>query len=276
MEEFRLFQKYVFDNMGITLADHKITLVQGRLSKRLRVLNIPSYREYYKYVINDKSGEEEDEIFDLISTHVTEFFREKGQWDYLNENLEHILEKKRDKRIRIWSAACSTGEEPYSLAIFLHGKMPDWAQWDIKILATDLSKVVIRKAARGVYREDDVGGGQKGIKNVPRHILGSYFELLKTESGERAYRIIEEMKRPMTFRTFNLVYGDFKPFVEKFDIIFCRNMMIYLDPEAQRKLVSNYHRALVPGGFLFVGHSESLTQNKDEFKLIKPSIYQKI
>jgi chemotaxis protein methyltransferase CheR len=266
-QEFKLFQDYVYKNVGISLADHKITLVQGRLSKRLRQLGLDSYKEYYDYMIHDKSGEEEFQLISAISTNVTQFFRENSQWDYLNENLGSILATKNDKKLRIWSAACSSGEEPYSIAIFLHTHIPDFAQWNIKILATDISKRVLSKAMSGIYEEKDMQG-------LPRHLLGSNFEQIK-QDDVKCYRVIETLRNIITFRMFNLVYDNFNIFNNKFDIIFCRNVMIYFDPETQQKLISNYHKVLIDNGLLFVGHSESLTRNKEEFKLIRPSIYQK-
>ncbi|MDR2152504.1 MAG: protein-glutamate O-methyltransferase CheR [Helicobacteraceae bacterium] len=268
-DEFKLFQDYIYKNVGISLADHKITLVQGRLSKRLRALGLNSYKEYYDYMIADRTGEEEYHLISAISTNVTQFFRESSQWDFLKEQLPNILAQKADKKLRIWSAACSSGEEPYSIAIFLHANIRDFSQWDINILASDISKRVLTKAQSGVYEEKDVQG-------VPRNLLTSYFTARQSEAGERAYQIIDPIKKMITFRMFNLVYDSFNLFYSHFDIIFCRNVMIYFDAQTQQRLISSYHKTLIDKGLLFVGHSESLTRNKDEFKLLKPSIYQKI
>ncbi|MDR1452260.1 MAG: protein-glutamate O-methyltransferase CheR [Helicobacteraceae bacterium] len=267
-EEFKLFQDYVYKNVGISLADHKITLVQGRLSKRLRALGLNSYQEYYDYMIADRSGEEEYHLISAISTNVTQFFRESSQWDFLKEELPNILSKKEDKRLRIWSAACSSGEEPYSLSMFLHSNMRDSAQWDISILATDISRRVLSKAEKGVYEEKDMQG-------VQRNALSLYFTIEKNEAGDNIYRVTDQIKKPITFKMFNLVYDSFSAYASRFDVIFCRNVMIYFDAETQRRLISHYHKALLDNGLLFVGHSESLTRNKEEFKLIKPSIYRK-
>ncbi|GHV58842.1 SAM-dependent methyltransferase [Campylobacterota bacterium] len=267
-KEFELFRDYVYKKVGIALAPHKITLVQGRLSKRLRQLNLNTYKEYYDYMIKDPTGEEEFQLISAISTNVTQFFRESGQWDFLTEQLPSILATKKEKKLRIWSAACSSGEEPYSLAMFLHTHIPDFSQWDIKILATDVSKRVLTKATSGIYEEKDIQG-------VPKHLLNSYFTLSKEGEG-RVYTAVDQLKNLITFRMFNLVYDSFGIFNSSFDIIFCRNVMIYFDGETQQKLISNYHKVLCNDGLLFVGHSESLTRNKEEFKLLRPSIYQKI
>ncbi|MDR2034689.1 MAG: protein-glutamate O-methyltransferase CheR [Helicobacteraceae bacterium] len=268
-EEFKLFQDYVYKNVGIALADHKITLVQGRLAKRLRALGLNSYKEYYDYMIADHSGEEEYQLISAISTNVTQFFREGSQWDFLNDELPKILARKREKKLRIWSAACSSGEEPYSIAIFLHTHINDFSQWDINILASDISKRVLAKAKNGVYEEKDIQG-------VPRNLLNSYFAIGKNERGEKEYGVTDPIKRMITFKMFNLVYDSFHFFASNFDIIFCRNVMIYFDAQTQHRLISSYHKVLNENGLLFVGHSESLTRNKEEFKLIKPSIYIKI
>ncbi|GHV06736.1 chemotaxis protein methyltransferase [Campylobacterota bacterium] len=267
-QEFKLFQDYVYKNVGISLADHKITLVQGRLSKRLRQLGLDSYKQYFDYMINDTTGEEEFQLISAISTNVTQFFRESSQWDYLSESLPAILATKKDKTLRIWSAACSSGEEPYTIAMFLHSHIHDFSQWQIKILATDISKRVLTKAQSGIYEEKDIQG-------VPKHMIASYFETRKSGDG-KSYQVVQMLRDLITFRMFNLVYDSFVGFGHQFDIIFCRNVMIYFDPETQQKLISNYHKILVEDGILFVGHSESLTRNKDEFKLLRPSIYQKM
>jgi chemotaxis protein methyltransferase CheR len=268
-DEFKLFQDYVYKNVGISLADHKITLVQGRLSKRLRALGLNSYKEYYDYMLSDRSGEEEYQLISAISTNVTQFFREGSQWDFLGDELQNILAAKRDKKLRIWSAACSSGEEPYSIAIFLRAHIRDFSQWDINVLASDISKRVLTKAQNGLYEEKDVQG-------VPHNFLNSYFTIEKGEDGEKAYRVTDEIKKMVTIRTFNLVYDSFHFFPSHFDIVFCRNVMIYFDAQTQQRLISNYHKVLQEDGLLFVGHSESLTRNKDEFTLIKPSIYRRI
>ncbi|MGE4295247.1 MAG: protein-glutamate O-methyltransferase CheR [Campylobacterales bacterium] len=266
-KEFELFRDYIYREVGISLAAHKITLVQGRLSKRLRHLGLGSYKEYYDYMVADKTGEEAFHLISAISTNVTTFFREAGQWDFLEDSLPALLAKKKDKKLRIWSAACSSGEEPYSIAIFLQNHIPDFTQWDIKILATDISKKVLQKAIDGVYEEKD-------IQSLPKHLLSNSFDAL--EGTPRRYRVKAPLRDRVMFRMFNLVYDNFGLFKNPFDIIFCRNVMIYFDAPTQQQLISHFHRVLAKEGWLFVGHSESLTRNKEEFKLLRPSIYQKI
>lgn len=268
-EEFKLFQKYVYDHVGISLADHKITLVQGRLSKRLRQLSLQSYREYYDYLAHDPTDKELFFFVDAISTNVTSFFREPSQWAFLEENIDSLLAAKKNNTLRIWSAACSSGEEPYSIIMFLkeHFKQRNL---DIKILATDISQDILKKAMDGTYKD-------KAVENLPSHILNRYFTKYKsTETGRISYQIDSELKKDVLFRMFNLIYDDFGIFRNKFDIIFCRNVMIYFDAPSQDKLISNFAKLLDKGSWLFVGHSEALTRNKDDYKLMGSSIYQRI
>lgn len=267
-KEFELFKDYVYNEVGISLSDHKITLVQGRLAKRLRALGLKSYRDYYDYMIKDKTGEEAFHLVSAISTNVTTFFREASQWEFLEEHLPTLLEKKRDKKLRIWSAASSSGEEPYSIAMFLRDHIPSVDSWDIKILATDISQKVLSKALDGIYEAKDV-------QNLSRAMLNNHFVEQKID-GKKYFEVKDTLKKMVMYRMFNLVYDNFGIFKNQFDIIFCRNVMIYFDPPTQQALVSRFYKILPPKGWLFVGHSESLTRNKNEFKLIQPSIYEKI
>ncbi len=265
-EEFDLFKKLVYEKIGISLSEHKVSLVQGRLAKRLRKLGLNTYREYYDYVVNPQNPDEFFQLADAISTNVTSFFREPGQWVYLEENLSKILLGAKNKKLRIWSAACSSGEEPYSIAIFLLEHLERIHEWDIKILATDVSVDILSKASKGIYNA-------KILENLPKHILLKYFN--KVDKGE-TYAIKDFVKEMVIFRSFNLVYGDFGIFKSKFDFIFCRNVMIYFNGETQKALVSRFYKLLEKGSLLFIGHSESLTRNKEEFALVKSSIYKKI
>lgn len=155
------------------MSDHKIPLVQGRLAKRLRELNLQSYKAYYDYLLSNKKTELTT-FFNAISTNVTQFFREKGQWDILESILPHILDAKKDKKLRIWSAACSSGEEPYSITMFLLEKVKNIAQFDVKILATDISKKVLIKASEGKYEE-------RQTTDIPSYMRLKYFKKIKEE-----------------------------------------------------------------------------------------------
>lgn len=267
-KEFNLFREFIYQEVGISLSEKKIGLVQSRLSKRLKALNLPSFKDYYEYLIQHRDDDEMFHLISAISTNVTSFFREEPQWNFLRDNLNRIIQTKKNKKIRIWSAACSSGEEPYSIAMFLKDHLENYNSYDIKILATDISKKVLEKAVKGCYSEKDLQG-------MPKYIKTKHFSHNKADTLT-PYKIKQELQNQITFRMFNLIYDDFKIFRNKFDFIFCRNVMIYFDGDSQKQLVSNYHKILVNNGLLFIGHSESLTRNNNEFKTVRPSIYERI
>ena len=267
-KEFTLLQTFIYEHIGISLGDHKIYLVQARLAKRVKYLGLESFGEYYDFLVQDRSGKELAYLSSLISTNVTSFFREQKQWEFLKADLPSILEKCGGK-LRIWSAACSTGEEPYSLAMFLSEHIPNIAQYDIKILATDVSSKVLKIAMRGVYTQNAC----TALKGV---YLQKYFAPVIVE-GEKHYQISDSLKKHIVFREFNLVTGNFGLFTHKpFDIIFCRNVMIYFDKPTQSTLVSRFYDILDKTGYLFIGSSEALTDMKQAFKSKSASIYQKV
>lgn len=266
--EFQLFRDFIYKRVGIALSPHKISLIRSRLSKRVRLLGLSSFGDYYQLL---QSREGEKELFhfiDAISTNVTSFFRESGQWAFLNEVLPSVLAKKKDRTLRIWSAACSSGEEPYSIQIFLHENIPDISQWAIKILATDISREILKKAQDGKYKAES-------LQNVSKNILSLYFQPCQNDPSP-SYQIKDSYRSQILFRMFNLVHGDFSVFHNKFDIIFCRNVMIYFDSETQDTLIQHFAELLDKDALLFVGHSESLSRQKDEFRLISNSIYKRI
>lgn len=255
--EFKLFQKLIYDEFGISLSDQKITLVQARLRKWVKQLNLNTYRDLYEYFLNDKT-----ELFllaDAITTNVTSFFREAAQWEYLKKYLFTCKEKK----LRIWSSACSSGQEPYTIAIFLRDNLPDFKSWNIKILATDLSKDILKKAIKGEYRPDDVKGLTKGH-------LQKYF----TKIGEN-YVIKKELKDMIVFKSFNLVTGNYGIFKNKFNMVFCRNVMIYFDKKTQYDVINNLKNLLNDDSLLLLGHSESITTQVQSLKIVASSIYMK-
>lgn len=267
-KEFNLLRQFIYDQAGISLHDRKISMVQGRLSKRLRQLKLNNYMDYYHLLQNDPEGKELFYLIDAISTNVTSFFREPGQWEFLEEKLDEIVAKKQDRTLRIWSSASSSGEEPYSIAMFFKDNLPNFPQWDVKILATDISQDILKKAMRGSYDE-------KAVANLPTSILHRHFDKI-TENGAKRHVIKADLRSMILFRSFNLIHGNFSVFKRPFDIIFCRNVMIYFDPPSQTALVSRFAKLLEKGSYLFVGHSESLTRNKEEFKLMRSSVYQRI
>jgi chemotaxis protein methyltransferase CheR len=203
-------------------------------------------------------------MLDLISTNKTDFFRESNHFDFLRDRILPELEDV--KRIRIWSSACSTGEEPYTIAITLYEGVQDPAQWEFKILASDLSTRVLAKAATGIYETDRV-------KNIPEDVVRRHF---LRGRGDRAgfVKVKPHLAAIIRFRRLNLM-DDHYPIKNPLDLIFCRNVMIYFDRPTQEQLVNKFHRYLKPGGYLFIGHSESLQWIRHPFRSLAPTIYRK-
>jgi chemotaxis protein methyltransferase CheR len=267
-KEFALFSQLVYDKAGINLHDGKKELVRSRLSRRLRAKNIQRFKDYYKYLMADESGEELVNMLDAISTNLTSFFREPKHFTFLEDTaLPSILKRinPRTERLSIWSAGCSSGEEPYTLAICLHEFMKEETSFDFKILATDISTKVLSSAANGVYM------GQQ-IRNIPAPVLRKYFQRGQGKWADH-YRLKPYIRNEIEFKRLNLMEPF--PFTKKFHIIFCRNVMIYFDKMVQNTLVNKYYDALIDGGYLFIGHSESLMGTQHQFQYVKPTIYQK-
>lgn len=263
-EEYQRFRRLIYDKSGISLGDRKQSLVKSRLSKRLRDLQLSTFSEYYDLIVSDPKGEEFTRLLDLISTNKTDFFREPKHFDFLRDRI--LPELAEEKRIRIWSSACSTGEEPYTIAmtLFEHAQNPD--QWDFKILASDLSTRVLDQAAAGTYNEDR-------FRDVPPEVLRRHF--LRGRGGSTGlFKVKPHLAAVIQFRRLNLMDSQF-PIKNPLDLIFCRNVMIYFDRPTQETLIKKFHRHLKPGGYLFIGHSESLQWVNHAFKSLAPTIYQR-
>jgi chemotaxis protein methyltransferase CheR len=263
-EEFKRFQTLIYDESGISLNDQKQGLVASRLSKRLRELKLSSLSEYHAHVTKDPSQEEFTRMLDLISTNKTDFFREPKHFDFLREEILPQLES--EKRIRIWSSACSTGEEPYTIAMTLHDGVSDATLWNCKILASDLSTRVLAKAAAGVYDADRV-------HDVPPETVRRHF-LRGRGASDGMIKVKPHLSAMIQFRRLNLMDEQF-PIKNPLDLIFCRNVMIYFDRPTQERLVNKCYRYLKPGGYLFIGHSESLQWVTHPFTVVAPTIYRK-
>lgn len=258
------FRALVYDVSGINLGKGKEALVSSRIGKRMRVAGLDDFKLYLRMVKQDPDGEEMVHLLDAISTNVTSFFREPVHFDFIAELFAEWL-KKGQRRFRFWSAACSTGEEPYTLAMTL-AEVLDGKDVDLKILATDLSTKVLDQAATGQYSEAKLAG-------VPVALRGKYFER-EGVRGSQSYRIREDLRRWIVFRRFNLSTPPF-PMQGPLDVILCRNVMIYFDNQVRQGLLSEVHRLLKPGGYLMVGHSESLNGIATDFTSVHPSVYIK-
>ncbi len=253
---------------GINLHDGKKELIKARLSKRLRTLKMDSFDKYIEYVKNDTGGGERTSMLDALSTNMTQFFREPDHFEYLGAQvLPRIAAKapENGRRLRIWSAGCSSGEEAYSLAITVSENIPNPQLWDAKVLATDLSTCMLTRANRGVYNA-------KRLEAVPPQLRSKYFSCVQP-SPERLYYVKKPIREMVHFARLNLMAP--WPMRGPFDVIFCRNVMIYFDKATQGRLIERYWDMLAPGGTLFVGHSESLTGVSNKFRYVQPTVYEK-
>jgi len=269
-EEFQSISDLVHKHCGINLHQGKKELVRARLAKRLRVGGFSTVREYMEHVMADKSGKEFTTLIDSLSTNLTSFFRENTHFEYLGQTFLPALFARKAKHgartVRGWSSACSSGEEPYSLAITLLEACPDPKGWDMRILATDISTRVLEMAQTGIY-------DRKRIEPVPPGLKQKYLGQVRMSGVEQAYQVTPALRELIRFRHFNLMTAF--PFQGPFDFIFCRNVMIYFDKPTQQSLVNRFHDVLEPGGLLFTGHSESLTGISHRFKYVQPTIYAK-
>jgi chemotaxis protein methyltransferase CheR len=268
--DFRRFSSLVYEKCGIHLRQGKKELVRARLGKRMREKGFDDFKAYYRFLTRDETGNELVKMLDAISTNLTNFFREQQHFDFLENDVfpNYVADREAGRRRRrlFWSAGCSSGEEPYSLAMCLLEYFGDGVSRDMRVLATDISTKVLAQAKSGVYRA-------ARLENVPKGILRKYFHR-GYGKHEGYFRVKPLLKKAVQFRRVNLV----EPFSFKraFDLIFCRNVMIYFDRSTQGALVNKFYNALRGGGYLFVGHSETLTGIDHPFTYIRPSIYRKL
>lgn len=250
--EFELFRALVYARAGIALGPHKRHLLHARLSRRLRVLGLGSFKAYYDYLMDPVHADEVVRFVNAITTNKTDFFREPHHFTYLAERWarERQAESGRgaSRRLRIWCAASSTGEEPYTIAMVLSeaGLVPP--AWDLKILASDIDTDVLGQASDGIYPMERTAP-------IPEPLLKRYF--LRRVAGKTEVRVRPELRQLITFRQVNLVASPW-PFRGPFDAIFCRNTLIYFDREKQRSILERLVAVLRPGGVLFLGHAESI------------------
>ncbi len=264
-EEFTKFAQYIKANYGIHFKKEKKVLIEGRLGQVLTNLNISTLSEYMEYVKADKTGQAASLMLDKITTNYTFFMREPEHFRFFKEMvLPYLAKTVQSKDLRIWSAACSTGEEPYTLAMLLDEFFGmNKSGWDTKVLATDISQGVIDIAKAGLYTSDK-------IADLPPAWKKSYFKRINDEQ----YAVADKIKDEVIFGSINLMDRTL-PFKKKMHVIFCRNVMIYFDNETKDKLVQRLYDITEPGGFLFIGHSEGLNRETMRYRYMMPAVYRK-
>lgn len=262
--EFNELSELIKGNYGINLSTKK-NLVEGRLSNMLADRGINSFTDYLAFLQQDATKSEITNLVNKITTNHTFFMREKNHFEYFSKVILPYLEHNaQDKDLRIWSAGCSSGEEPYTLAMLIADYFGSRkVLWDTKILATDISIKVLEMAQTGVYAAEAVDA-------LPSSWKMNYLDAMDAERVQ----IKQELKKEVIFRTFNLMDDSF-PFKKKFHTIFCRNVMIYFDARTKRDLVNKFYECTEPGGYLFIGHSESLNREETRYRYIMPAVYRK-
>jgi len=265
-EDFEALRTLVKQLTGINLSDQKRELVYGRLARRLRALQLRSFAEYREVLAND-GGKEIVEFCNAITTNLTAFFREPHHFEYLREHVLKPLaaDPTASRKLRIWSAGCSTGEEPYSIAITILETLQDLRSWDIRILATDLDSDVLQRGQRGTYAAERV----RGLS--PERI--SRFFSQREERKELHYQVNPEVAALIAFKQLNLMHP--LPMKGPLPVIFCRNVIIYFDKDTQRHLFSRIAHLQRPGDLLFLGHSESLFKVSEDYGLIGRTIHRR-
>ncbi len=265
-KDFLLFQAMIYKESGIWLSEAKVALLTGRLSKRLRALGLRNFAKYYQLVDTDE--EERRTMLDAITTNETHFFREPGHFDFLEQHVfprwrQEGAAGQRPTRLRVWSAGCSSGEEPYLLAMLLlkHFRVE---RWDLEVLATDISTRVLEKAREAVYPIEK-------MKDIPQEYLRAYM-LKGRRDNKGVMKASPELLRVVRFARVNL-HADSYPVQGPFDLILCRNVLIYFDQKSKEKVISGIVQHLSPSGLLFVGHSENLGGISPHLRTVAPTVY---
>ncbi|NLC19715.1 MAG: protein-glutamate O-methyltransferase CheR [Clostridiales bacterium] len=264
-KEFEQLSAYIRKQYGINLRSEKRNLVMGRLYNELVKNGFSNYTDYINYVLSDKSGMALNTLINKITTNHTYFMREAEHFHYFREVvMPYLLQNEKSRDLRIWSAGCSSGEEPYTLAMIIDellGRNKVW--WDTKILATDISSKVLEKAINACYEKEE-------LENISPQWRLNYFQKV----DENRLKVVDRIRNEVIFRRLNLM-DDIFPFKRKFHVIFCRNVMIYFDKEIKQRLINKFYNQLESGGYLFIGHSETIEKGTSNFRYIMPAVYRK-
>lgn len=268
VKEFKKLTGLIRSLTGIVLGDHKMEMLYGRLARRLRQLGLGSFSQYCDLLDSNQAENEIGFLVNAVTTNLTKFYRESHHFDLMTEHLTSILRNptraRGNKKVRIWSAGCSSGEEPYSIASVVLSKVASLASWDLKILATDLDTNMLQKGKDGIY-------SKSSMEAMPEDYAASFNTITTVKNDQ--YLIKEAAKKLISFNKLNLLHP--WPMKMKYDVIFCRNVLIYFDAETKDNLVNRYADMLAPDGVLFLGHSESLVNPVPGIKLIGRTSYRK-
>lgn len=270
--EFQRFSSFIYDHAGIKMPPAKKTMLEARLQKRLKANSISSFEEYGNYVFS-KEGRASEliHLIDVVTTNKTDFFREPGHFNFMVKTaLPDILQARGDMSrdpVRVWSAGCSTGEEPYTLAMVLTEFASAHPDFRVSITASDICTQVLQTAQTGIYPEERTDP-------IPLNLKKKYLTRSR-EKSRSLVRICPQLRSLVTFRRINFMDDDFG-IAEKMDIIFCRNVVIYFDKPTQQTLMKKFHKQLKPGGYLFIGHSETLSGLDVNFKAVASTVYRKL
>lgn len=261
--QFETFRKFIYNESGITFSETNRSILDSRIKEKLREKGIESPDEYYKKVSSDK--EEMKEFLDSVTTNLTRFFRNQAHFDaFINYVIPHIIETKKktgDTKIRIWSAGCSTGEEPYTIAMILQDILP--APYTFDIMASDISLKSLMVGKQGFYPESRISG-------IPQNYLDKYFT-----KSDKGYQVKESLMKTIHFDYHNLKNDSG---ARNLDVIFCRNVLIYFDEPAQKAVIDRFYNSMAPNSYLYIGHSESLFGMDTKFEFLKTEwacLYQK-
>lgn len=263
--EFIRLSSYIKSNFGIDLREKRV-LVEGRLSNLIIEKGYERFGDYIDGIFSDTTGTEVQTLLNKVTTNHTFFMRESVHFDFFRKVvLPYLEENVYDKDIRIWSAGCSSGEEPYTLAMIMSEYFGDRINlWDTQILATDISEKALEKAKEGIYNKE-------AIENMPPEFRMKYF----IKKANSTYEVVDEIKSKVIFREFNLMENIF-PFKKKFHVIFCRNVMIYFDQDTKVELVNKFYNSTEKNGYFFIGHSEFINKEDTKYQNVIPAVYRKI
>jgi len=268
--DFRFLARQVHDLTGIVIHERKRDMIYARLSRRLRALGMVNFSAYCDFLDGPEGGAEIAAMINAVTTNLTHFFREPHHFEHLRQTaLPGFVASARngaDRRLRLWSAGCSSGEEPYSIAMTVKSTPVDLSRWDLRILATDLDSDMVARASAGSYKAADA-------ESIPAGLAAKYTDEVTTTKGPEV-RMRDSLRQMLTFKQLNLMGA--WPMRGPFDAIFCRNVMIYFDAETKAALVDRYAELLQPDGWLYIGHSESLAKLTDRFQLVGRTIYRRV